>query len=355
MLFIKCDELKPGMRLAKPIYSKKGVLLYDRASALKDQQSIENIKGFGLMGLFVLEPAEPVPPMTEEDLEFERFQTVMYNEIMEELNHIRNKHKADRFAFICSQIIKNYGNLLHLLSLNVAILSALITHTMNVPLSDQNEAVEAAIIHDIGKLTMPSSLQSKMMTSKEDRAEIDRHEMAGYEIIDDTFPSSPNIRRSCNQARKVLLDYWDGKEIESHKMFTAAKVLVVAGFFDKETAVRVDTSPVSEVAVIRKMMEREDVFDPKVVKGLIDSLNILMPGVSVELNTGEKALVIKTNDREILRPTILSFRDNSIIDLSNRRAYSDLEIVDIMKTMDNRYVMDTEKMKALGINLEEQI
>lgn len=371
MLFIKCDELKPGMRLAKPIYSKKGVLLYDRASALKDQQSIENIKGFGLMGLFILEPAEPVPPMTEEDLEFERFQTVMYNEIMEELNHIRNKHKADRFAFICSQIIKNYGNLRKKITfqqslrseedyiykhcLNVAILAALITHTMNVPLSDQNEAVEAAIIHDIGKLTMPSSLQSKMMTSKEDRAEIDRHEMAGYEIIDDTFPSSPNIRRSCNQARKVLLDYWDGKEIESHKMFTAAKVLVVAGFFDKETAVRVDTSPVSEVAVIRKMMEREDVFDPKVVKGLIDSLNILMPGVSVELNTGEKALVIKTNDREILRPTILSFRDNSIIDLSNRRAYSDLEIVDIMKTMDNRYVMDTEKMKALGINLEEQI
>ena len=84
MKFIKCDELKPGMRLAKPIYSKKGVLLYDRASVLRDMQSIENIKSFGLIGLFILEPAEPVPPMTQEDLEFERFQTVMYNEIMDE-------------------------------------------------------------------------------------------------------------------------------------------------------------------------------------------------------------------------------------------------------------------------------
>ena len=50
---------------------------------------------------------------------------------------------------------------------------------------------------------------------------------------------------------------------------------------------------------------------------------------------------------------VLSFRDNSIIDLSNRRAYNDIEIVDIMKTMDNRYVMNTDKMKALGIKVEE--
>ena len=369
MLFIKCDELKPGMRLAKPIYSKKGVLLYDRASVLKDTQSIENIKGFGLMGLFILEPAEPVPPMTQEDLEFERFQTVMYHEIMEELQHIQSKHKLERFPYICTQIVKNYGNLrkkitfqqslrseedyIYKHSLNVAILAAMITHTMNVPLSEQNDSIAAAIIHDIGKLTLPPALQSKMMTSEEDREIIDQHETAGYSLIDEVFLTQPNIKRSCNQARRVLLDYWGGRTIQSQKMYTAAKVLVVAGIFDKETSVRVDTSPVSEVVVIRKMMAREDVFDPKVVKALVDSLNILMPGVSVELNTGEKALVIKTNDSDFLRPTILSFRDNSIIDLSNRRAYNNLEIVDIMKTMDNRYVMDTAKMKALGITVDE--
>ncbi len=369
MLFIKCDELRPGMRLAKPIYSKKGVLLYDRASVLKDMQSIENIKGFGLIGLFILEPAEPVPPMTQDDLEFERFQTVMYNEIMEELERIRTKHKQERLPNICAQIIKNYGNLrkkitfqqslrseddyIYKHSLNVAILGAMITHAMNVPLSEQNETVTAAVIHDIGKLTLSPALQSKMMTTAEDRVYIDEHETAGYALIDEVCMSQPNIKRACNQARKMLLNYWDDNPIQSGKMFTAAKVLVVAGIFDKETAVRVDTAPVSEISVIKKMMAREDVFDPKVVKGLVDSLNILTPGISVELNTGEKALVIRNNEFDFLRPTILSFRDNSIIDLSNRRAYNNLEIVDIMKTMDNRYVMDTAKMKSLGIAVEE--
>lgn len=369
MKFIKCDELKPGMRLAKPIYSKKGVLLYDRASVLRDMQSIENIKSFGLIGLFILEPAEPVPPMTQEDLEFERFQTVMYNEIMEELERIVNKHKQEKFPNIVAQIIKNYGNLrkkisfqqslrsaddyIYKHSLNVAILSAMITHSMNVPLSEQNEAVMASVIHDIGKLTLPVELQSKQQTTEEERNIIDGHEIQGYPIIDEAFSSQPNIKRACNQARKILFDYWNGNPIQNQKTLMAAKVLVVAGIFDKETAVRIDDSPVSEVNVIRKMMSRPDVFDPRVVKGLTDSLNILVPGVSIELNTGEKALVIRTNDDDFLRPTILSFRDNSIIDLSNRGAYGNLEIVDIMKTLDNRCVMDTSKMKALGISVEE--
>ncbi len=369
MKFIKCEELKPGMRLAKPIYSKKGVLLYDRATVLKDMQSIENIKSFGLIGLFILEPAEPVPPMTQDDLEFERFQTVMYNEIMDEYARIIKNHKQEKFPNICAQIIKNYGNLkkkitfqqslrsaddyIYKHSLNVAILAAMITHTMNVPLSEQNEAVMAAVIHDIGKLTLPVELQSKLQTTEEERSIIDGHEVQGYPIIDEAFSSQPNIKRACNQARRILLDYWNDEPIQNQKTLTAAKVLVVAGIFDKETAVRIDDSPVSEVMVIRKMMHRSDVFDPKVVNGLINSLNILIPGISVELNTGEKALVIRTNDDDFLRPTVLSFRDNSIIDLSNRRAYGDLEIVDIMKTMDNRCIMDTSRMKALGITVEE--
>ena len=144
-----------------------------------------------------------------------------------------------------------------------------------------------------------------------------------------------------------------GNEVDVSKTLLSARVLIVAGIFDKETAARVDDAPISEVLVIRRMMQRSDVFDPKVVQALVDSLNILVPGVSVELNTGEKALVIKTNDLDFLRPTILSFKDNSIIDLSNRRAYGDIEIIDIMKTMDNRYMMDLSKIKGLGITVEE--
>ena len=47
------------------------------------------------------------------------------------------------------------------------------------------------------------------------------------------------------------------------------------------------------------------------------------------------------------------FGDNSIVDLSDREIFGDLEIKDIMKTMDNRHVMDINLLKQQGIKVEE--
>ena len=55
MLFVKREDLKTGMRLARPIYNNNGVLLFERNSKLT-QQGIESIRNFGLIGIFVLEP-----------------------------------------------------------------------------------------------------------------------------------------------------------------------------------------------------------------------------------------------------------------------------------------------------------
>ena len=78
MQFVKTADLKPGMRLAKPIYNKMGVLLYERDTLLT-MQGINSIENFGLIGIFILEPAEPVPPLSREDLEFEQLMPVTSN------------------------------------------------------------------------------------------------------------------------------------------------------------------------------------------------------------------------------------------------------------------------------------
>lgn len=50
MRFIKSEDLKTGMRLARPIYNKNGVLLYERNSKLT-VQGINSVKNFGLLGI----------------------------------------------------------------------------------------------------------------------------------------------------------------------------------------------------------------------------------------------------------------------------------------------------------------
>ena len=50
MIFVKTEDLRIGMRLAKPIYNKKGVLLYERDSKIT-AQGIESVRNFGLIGI----------------------------------------------------------------------------------------------------------------------------------------------------------------------------------------------------------------------------------------------------------------------------------------------------------------
>ena len=107
MQFKKIDELRPGMRLAKPIYNKNGVLLFERDSKI-NQQGIDNISDFGLIGLFILEPAEPCPPMSPEDIEFERFQTVNVFSLMDEMGKIMSQGKTAKLPQIVANIFSTW-------------------------------------------------------------------------------------------------------------------------------------------------------------------------------------------------------------------------------------------------------
>ena len=362
MQFVKVEDLKIGMRLARPIYNKQGVLLFERDSKLSEQ-AITSIHNFGLIGIYILEPADQVPPMSEEDLDFERFQTMTVFALQEELEHILETRRASRLSTLEATIIRKYGHMDKKVnfyqnlrsyndfvckhSLNVAILCTMISHVMNIRIEDQNNAVLAALTHDIGKV----GIFNELGEGKGSLAELDdrllKAQLTQCDIIENAFAQGTAVRRICSQVAKAQMEIQEGVPI-SAKMSIAAKVVLVANRYDELTAMRVNTTETeSEVYAIKELLSKPEYYDEEIVDALIKSIHILFPGVSVELNTGEKGLVLVANDNDILRPMILGFRSNSILDLS-QKAYKDIEIVDIMKTLDNRYVLDTEALKNAG-------
>ena len=50
---------------------------------------------------------------------------------------------------------------------------------------------------------------------------------------------------------------------------------------------------------------------------------------------------------------VLNFKDNRVLDLSDDVVYEDIWIEDIMKTMDNRYILDIQTLRACGYKVEE--
>lgn len=362
MQFVRTEDLKVGMRLARPIYNKNGVLLYERDSKLT-AQGIASIRNFELIGLFILEPAEPVPPMTAEDIEFERFQTVSVFAIQEELTRIWRTGKAQKIQIIVANIIKNYGRSDHKVNfiqnlrsredymykhtLNAALLSAMMARRVPVSEKEQNDVVTAAIVHDIGRLGRAKELAHKQELTVRDEEFLNNAIASGFDRIEEVFASAPDIRRICVQSRKGLKRLGEGEGRGGTNLLAGSRILMAAKTYDAMTAMKPGQQPDSPVKALYALMRHDDWYGMDVVNALTDSIHILSSGVCVELNTGEKGLVIAENAQNILRPVILTFRDNQVLDLSEGK-WTDLEIVDVMRTLDNRYILNKEELRAQG-------
>jgi 5'-deoxynucleotidase YfbR-like HD superfamily hydrolase len=352
MLFVKTKDLKQGMRLAKPIYSKKGVLLYGRDTRLTEQV-IASVKNFALIGVYILEPAEPLPPMSDEDIEFERFQTMAVYTIREDLQAIINQEQPDNLYKMADLIMTTYGrekkkinftqnlrspsDYVYKHSLNVAILSVLIARTLNESTADIRELVVAALLHDLGLLLVNEKVACSDEPDEEEKNNIKKAIQEGYNLLDYANVSQ-NIKRNVAIVQRTAYDLgsniYEGRD---KNLSTSAKILMLADKYDKMTAMKIDVEPESEFVVIKKLMN-DTTLDSKVVNALISSINILVPGVCVELTNGEKGLVLIENESNILKPTVLGFNNNRIYILENTN--DSLQIKDIMKTMDNRTVID---------------
>lgn len=357
MRFVRTDDLKPGMRLARPIYNKNGVLLYERNTKLS-MQGIFSVKNFGLIGIYILEPAEPLPPMTEDDIEFERFQTMSIFTLRAALKAVAAEKKSMELGNLTRDIVRQFGNMkkkinfmqnlrspeddVYKHSLNVAVLAALMANRLQFSNEEKEKVVTAALVHDIGKLLMSKEngggVGKETYIDHHNPALLKKSHLIGYNALSNDYNLDSGVKTLVGQmVRKV-----DNLEQEKRINSKAADILHVAYYYDNLTCMKLGEEPKSEVEAIRYLLSGDNEFNPNAVRALIDSVNILSVGVCVELTNGHKGLVLSENKINILRPMVLSFNDNQLYDLHYDKVFKEIQIKDIMKTMDNRYVMDKE-------------
>lgn len=357
MKFVKSDDLKLGMRLAKPIYNRDGVMLYERNSKLT-RQGIVSIQNFGLIGVYILEPAEPVPPMSADDIEFERFQAMSIFTIREILDAVTKQQEAKGMYQFANQILRRYGSLNHKISfvqnlrsnedyvykhsLNTAVLCAMMSHRLNMEFKQQLDVVVAAILHDVGSLLIPPHIRRKRKNeiTPEDEKKIRTYHYAAVQLIDNDYDLDPEIKRTVKGIINEL-HHTNGDDAATYKSLNI-DILKVAYAYDSMTAMNFEEEPTSEIAAVRTLLDPEQGFAPEVVTALIQSINILQPGVCVEFTNGDKGLVVSSNDEDVLEPEILSFRTNEIYNMADPEVAARVQIRDIMKTMDNRHVVNKE-------------
>ena len=260
MIFVKTDELKAGMRLAKPIYNKSGVMLYERNSKLKSQ-GIVSIKNFGLIGVYILEAAEPLPPMSEDDIEFERFQAMSIFAIKDIMDAMSKKKKSQELYQFSDRVLKNYGSLhrkinfiqsirskedyVYKHTLNTAILCAMMTYKLGMEFTRQLDVVIAALLHDVGTLLIPINLRhkNKSLLSEEEIVQINTYHIAALQMFSQNRDLSTDVVRIVTDTIKQFHPGVVKSGEVPEFLPLGAEILKVACVYDNMTAMSFDEEP----------------------------------------------------------------------------------------------------------------
>ena len=363
MLFVRSENLTPNMRLAKPIYNKTGVLLYERDSKITST-IISSISNFGLIGVYILEPAEPVPPLSAEDIEFEKNQTVFVFSYKESLDTLKNGKLSDKFNPLVEQIIKIYGSLNHPINfvqnmrspddyvykhgVSVAILCALISKYLKLDYRYQKTLISAAFLSNFGNLFIPDNIARKgTWLSANDKELIQISMEKGLDYL--------------KQQDKKLLFPIDAIDLVEYYILSTSNdkikpkpskmneylsnILKVANAFDQLTAMNINHTPLSDVTAMKFLYAEQNKYSKKIVDALSKVIHIMPKGACIDLTTGDAAIVLEENNENFMKPVILRLIDNKIYDLNDPRTYKYIQIYDSMKTMDNRIKFDDDTLK----------
>ncbi len=372
MKFILRENLKTGMRLGRPIYSKDGTLLYNVGSRLTEQ-GIISVNNFGVIGLYILEEAEPVPILSDEEIDLERFLIAGTTKLYIDWEKIRSGMIPIYLPSLVSEIVSKYGDLDHKISffqtirssedkrykhcLSMAILCAMICSRMGKRRSEMNTCVTTALLHDIGWLDIPKELRDKtdVELTEEEKKSLSVEEYKSLQYLETKANNLPAIRQLMGQHfRMRRMERFGRLDPETRSYSDATKILTVACAFDRLTSMDIGKEPVTELSAVRIMRKDTDLFDTPVLNALIDSVNVLVSGCSVKLTNGLSGCVIKENPFYMAKPVVLLFDNNEMLDLSDVKKHGTLAVDDVVKTLDNRWVIDRAFIDAYMASLKRK-
>jgi HD-GYP domain-containing protein (c-di-GMP phosphodiesterase class II) len=218
-------------------------------------------------------------------------------------------------------------------SVNVCILSMVIGDRLRLDKGDIARIGVAALFHDIGKTYIPSTILNSTGPLNEREWELMKyHTFFGVkelsrmnslrEAIDPMFVALQHHVHTNNNGYPQRPGGWN------LKLFT--RIVTVADYFDAMTAYRTyQTDPITPDKALRFILEKSgEIFDPFISKVFIQAMGLYPTGTIVELDTGEKAVVVRQN----LDPRFLHRPAVELVDASADPS-SEREVVDLTERL----------------------
>ena len=191
-------------------------------------------------------------------------------------------------------------------SVNVAILALAFGHFIGVEECRLQTLGLGGLLHDIGLLMVPDSILAKTGTlNAAEWAEIRQHPQHGLNLLAH-LPALPE------QALRIVANHHEQLDGAGYPQGLPAEVIdestrmvSIVSAYEAMVQERCHRQSLTPTAALKQLYDDPlSAFDPQLVVSFIETVGIYPDGCTLELQTGELAMVVRSNPDEQLRPQI---------------------------------------------------
>lgn len=208
-----------------------------------------------------------------------------------------------------------YDEYLYTHSFQVTMYSLAIAKQMGYKYEDLRIIGIGAMLHDIGKLLIPTEILNKPGSLNDaEYEEMKQHTRYGFDLLRNLHSVSLLVAHCAFQHHERLDGSGYPRGLVNKDIHPYAKIIGVADVFDAVTSERIYRGkmfPSQGIAIIEK--DSGTLYDPLVVAALKKSVVHYPNGTVLVLSDNRRAVVSKQNDIEPARPWIRVFEEDDII------------------------------------------
>ncbi len=199
-------------------------------------------------------------------------------------------------------------NYLYSHTLNVSILSGLISAELGYAEKEIREVVISSLCYDLGMLKHKNFYSVERALNKEELNAVKNHVEDGVKIVEKIFSFEPELKDTVSEITYLSHERADGSGyfgLSSDKITEKSQIIAVSDVYEAMTHRRTYRDPYEQPSIIYKFMQDfKKSFNQRAVKGLISVLSVYPPQSIVRLSTGEICKPIIINPKKPTRPVV---------------------------------------------------
>ncbi|NLZ82775.1 MAG: HD-GYP domain-containing protein [Clostridiales bacterium] len=343
MRYVAIENVAEGTYLAKPIYNAHGTILLSEHFQLTDVY-LKKLKELGFLGLYIEDDISKDIVIEEVVSEKLRIDTVVKLE-----NIIENTGDFEELGSCLSEIVDNiienknlllqvnklfnYHSYTYVHCVNVGILSV----CMGVKLDFDREKLlklgMSGILHDIGKNNIPLEILDKPgKLTKEEFDLIKMHPVYGYTMLKGIIELSSVTKMGILQHHERCDGSGYPKGLKNEDISEFGKIIAIADTYDALTSDRSYRPAYTPWEAYEFLLGDGGIhYDFDILKVFNKCIAVFTVGTCVELSDGTRAIVLKNNPSNPLRPVLRNLENNIIIDLVNDKNHFALCITKLVE------------------------